>query len=160
MSPDKFRVYGWHKSFGIAILMLAALRLAWKLRNMSPKLPSWMSKFDVFAAESVHTLLYVIIFVMPLSGWAMSSASGLHVSFFGLFTLPDLVAPDKPLAGFLRQFHNIMAWVIIGVVSLHAFAALLHHFYYKDNILRKMLPFGKLKEENDAHDTRPAGFKL
>jgi cytochrome b561 len=159
-SPGRFKLVGWHKSVGISILLLAVLRLTWKFVTISPPLPNWMSKLDRFAAHSAHMLLYVIMLVMPLSGWAMSSAMGYHVSVFGLFTLPDLIAPDKDAGHTLSVFHGYLAWVIVAVVTLHALAALLHHFYYRDTILRRMLPFAQLNEENDAHHTRPADLKL
>jgi len=140
-SPDKFRIYGLHKSIGAIVLVLALLRLGWRMRNAVPMLPQWMRRSEQFLAHASHAMLYALIIVMPLSGWMMSSAGGFPVSVFGLFTLPDLVAPDKVLAGTLRDLHGLLAYIIIGLVTLHALAALLHHFYYKDNILRRMLPF-------------------
>jgi len=145
MGPDKFRVYGLHKSFGITVLILAALRLGWKTVNQSPLLPDSMRNIENFLAKSGHALLYVLMFAMPISGWAMSSAAGLPVSVFGWFTLPNFVDPDKPLSHTLRETHELIAYAIIAVVSLHILAALLHHFYYKDNVLRRMLPFIKVE---------------
>ena len=143
MSPDTFRLIGLHKSFGIIILALATLRLIWKWMNESPLLPDAMNRLEKFLAKAGHFALYVFMFAMPLSGWAMSSAAGLHVSVFGLFTLPDLVAPDKELKHQLVELHSTMAWILMGLIALHVLAALLHHFYYKDNVLRRMLPFGE-----------------
>lgn len=143
VSPDKFRVYGLHKSFGITVLAVAAVRLMWKAANDSPLLPDAMNKLEQLAAKAGHALLYVLMFAMPLSGWAMSSAAGLPVSVFGWFTLPNLVAPDNELKKILRETHEWLAWALIIMISLHVLAALLHHFYYKDNVLRRMLPFTK-----------------
>jgi len=143
-SPDKFRIYGLHKSIGAMVLVLALLRLIWRMRNTVPALPEWMRRSEQFLAHASHAVLYALIIVMPLSGWLMSSAGGFTVSVFGLFTLPNLVAPDKALAEALRDLHGLLAYVIIGLVTLHALAALLHHFYYKDNILRRMLPFAAI----------------
>lgn len=143
-TPDKFRIYGLHKSFGIVVLALAGLRLGWRLINSVPALPQHMRNIEKLLAHASHWTLYALIIAMPLSGWMMSSASGFPVSVFGLFTLPDLVAPDKVLSGNLRDLHGLLAYAIIVMVSLHALAALLHHFYHKDNILRRMLPFTAL----------------
>lgn len=139
-SPDKFKIYGLHKSFGIAVLALMALRFGWKLVNVSPALPPHMRAIEKLAARAAHWLLYALLIAMPFSGWMMSSAAGFPVSVFGLFTLPDLVAPDKTLAGNLKELHELLAFAILCVVMLHALAALLHHFYHKDDVLRRMLP--------------------
>src|SRR4051812_37121726 len=73
LSPAKFKIYGLHKSFGITILSLAALRLLWKWINESPLLPDAMNKLEKFLAKAGHAGLYVLIFAMPLTGWCMSS---------------------------------------------------------------------------------------
>lgn len=140
-SPDKFFIYGLHKSFGIIVLLLAALRLIWKIRSLTPELPNAMSKLDKRAAHGAHWLLYALMFALPLSGWAMSSAAGFPVSVFGLFTLPDLAAPDKILKGIMHEAHWLLAYALMAIISVHAAAALWHHFYHRDNVLRRMLPF-------------------
>lgn len=140
-SPDKFKIYGLHKSFGILVLALMALRLGWRLINISPTLPDNMRRIEKLGAHAAHWALYALIIAMPLSGWMMSSASGFPVSVFGLAPLPDLVAADKVLKGILCDAHELLAYAIIALVTLHALAALLHHFYHKDNVLRRMLPW-------------------
>jgi len=139
--PDKFKIIGLHKSFGITVLTLAVLRLLWKSANTAPVLPAMLNVWEKYAAHAGHALLYVLMFAMPLSGWIMSSASGFPVSVFGLFTLPNLVAPDKELKHNMVELHSILAWVLIVMVSLHVLAALLHHYYYKNDVLRRMLPW-------------------
>jgi len=140
MSPDKFKLFGLHKSFGITVLTLVTLRLLWKLVNAAPLLPDTLSALEKFLAHAGHWTLYALMFLMPFSGWMMSSAAGLPVSVFGWFTLPDLVAPDKDLKEIFREVHKTAAWTLIVMVGLHVLAALLHHFYYKDNVLVRMLP--------------------
>ncbi|MDE3059731.1 MAG: cytochrome b [Pseudomonadota bacterium] len=149
-SPDKFKLYGLHKSFGISVLALVTLRLLWKAANIQPVLPDGMRVWEKWAAHAGHALLYVLIIAMPFSGWAMSSAAGLPVSVFGWFTVPNLVAPDKALKHDLQELHETLAWVLIVAVTLHVLAALLHHFYYKDNVLRRMLPFCRGNDAQDA----------
>jgi cytochrome b561 len=151
VSPDKFKLYGLHKSVGITVLTLAVLRLVWKAVNHSPVLPATVPVWERFLAHAGHLVLYFLMLCMPLSGWAMSSASGLTVSVFGWFTLPNLVEPDPALKQLFREMHGYLAWAIIVMVSLHILAALLHHFYYKNNVLRRMLPFSK--EEKYAQDS-------
>lgn len=142
-TPDKFKVYGLHKSIGITVLALATLRLLWKTRNIAPLLPASMRAIEKFLAHAGHLALYVFMLLMPLSGWMMSSAAGFPVSVFGLFTLPDLVPPDNAMKNVYRAIHEYSAYALMALIALHVLAALTHHFYYKDNVLTRMLPFRK-----------------
>ena len=142
MGPDKFKLIRIHKSIGIIILVLVALRLVWKSVNLAPLLPVSLRRFETFLAHAGHAFLYVLMFATPLSGWIMSSAMGFPVSVFAWFTLPNLVSPDGVLKRELMEVHTVLAWIIIVTVSLHVLAALLHHFYYRNNVLVRMLPFG------------------
>lgn len=144
LSPDKLRLYQLHKSFGIAIMGVALLRLLWRLLNPVPEMPAAMARWEKQAAHVTHAVLYILMLLVPLIGWIMSSASGYPVSVFGLFVMPNLVQPDKELAEFLAEVHETLAWGMLALVGLHVAAALKHHFINKDNVLRRMLPFGCL----------------
>ena len=139
-SPDKFKLIGLHKEFGIVVLVLALLRLGWKILDVSPLLPANFDKFAKFAAKAAHFSLYILMLAMPLTGWLMSSAAGFSVSMFGWFLLPNLIAPDEAFGHDMRDLHGILGNIFIALIALHVLAALLHHFYYRDNILRRMLP--------------------
>jgi cytochrome b561 len=130
-----------HKSVGITILMLATLRLAWRVLNPTPVLPDTLKPYERFLAKFTHAALYGLIFAMPLSGWLMSSARNFSVSWFGLFPLPNLVGQDKKLYDTLHETHEVLAVTLIVVATLHVLAALKHHFFLKDDVLRRMLPF-------------------
>lgn len=130
-----------HKSVGITILMLAVLRLAWRWMNPSPALPDTLKPYERFLARFTHAALYVLLFAMPLSGWMMSSARNFTVSWFGLFELPNLAGQDKGLYESLHETHEILAAALIVIAVLHLLAALKHHFFLKDDVLRRMLPF-------------------
>jgi cytochrome b561 len=136
----KIALLARHKSVGITILMLAILRLAWRWTNPTPLLPPTLKPYERTLARVTHALLYVLLFAMPLSGWMMSSARGFPVSWFGFFTLPDLVPKNKPLYEVLLTTHETLAWVLGAVVALHVAAALKHHFWLRDDTLRRMLP--------------------
>src|SRR5579872_5716268 len=103
----KLKLYGWHKELGVLILMLAALRITWRLANTMPilTLPWW----EILAAKTLHWAFYGFMFAMPISGWLMTSASGLPVSFFGLFLLPDLISPNEHLRVILLEIHRWLA---------------------------------------------------
>ncbi|MDB5491354.1 MAG: cytochrome b561 family protein [Micavibrio sp.] len=138
---DKMQVFGLHKSVGILVLMLASLRLLWKLINTYPiPLPSHR-QWEKSLAALVHSLLYVMMFLMPLTGWLGSSAKGFSVSVFHLFTLPDLVARDKGLADLLWTVHEYAAYSLIVLIGLHFAGAMKHVVIDRDGTLRRMLPF-------------------
>ena len=127
-----------HKSVGMTILLLAVLRLVWRLLNPPPKLPQSMPVWQLTASAWTHRLMYLLLFFIPLSGWLMSSATAYSVSWFNLLTFPDLIAPDKDLAGILRNAHEISTKLLFIVVVLHVLAAFKHHYIDKDEILLRM----------------------
>jgi len=133
-----------HKSLGITILSLAVLRIVWRLYEPTPKALS-AHKLERLAAKLGHLGLYAVMIAMPLSGWMMSSAANFPVSVFGLFTLPNLVAPNKELFETLRTVHWGLSWAIAVLVGTHVAAALKHHFIDRDATLRRMLPHGTKK---------------
>jgi len=139
----KLALLARHKSFGMTVLMLAVLRLLWRLFNRPPELPSGMSKTETILARGTHAAFYVLLFAMPLTGWTMSSAKNYSVSWFGLFTWPNLISPDEHAFDLLRATHVIMSDVLLAIAILHIVAALKHHFWNKDDVLVRMVPFTK-----------------
>lgn len=140
LSAKKLKFYRWHKEIGILVLMLASVRLVWRFLNVTPKLPSTLAVWQKFAAHGLHAVLYLCLFAMPITGWLVSCAAGLQVSFFGLFLLPNLIGPDKPLQTLFAEIHELIGYGLIGMILGHVGAAFQHHFIYKDDILRRMLP--------------------
>ncbi len=137
ISMEKLKLYGWHKEFGLLVLMLVVLRMSWRWLNILPELD--LPRWEVIAARTVSWAFYFFMFAMPLTGWLMSSYAGLSVSFFGLFTMPDLVASDHDKIIIFKVIHEYLAYCLIATITLHILAALKHHFIDKDNILRRML---------------------
>jgi len=133
-----------HKSVGITILMLAVVRLLWRLGNTTPTLPLDLQPYERVLAHFTHIALYVLIFALPLSGWIVTSARGFPASWFNLFQLPDLVAKNQPLYEAMKETHEALAWTLGAVATLHLLAAFKHHFILKDNVLRRMLPFTRV----------------
>lgn len=132
----KFELYGWHKAFGILVLMLATLRLLWRMSNTTPALE--LPWYERLGARFAHFALYLLMICMPLSGWLMSSAGGYPTSFFGLFNLPNLVAPNEELHELFEEIHEWLAYGLISLIVIHTLGALKHHFIDKDNILKRM----------------------
>lgn len=140
ISLEKLKLYGWHKEWGIVILLLVCLRLLWRITHIEPLLPQTLPAWQKSIARAVHIAVYGCMFVMPLTGWMMSSAAGLSVSFFGLWTLPNLVSADENIRMLLQSIHAWLAYFFIALITLHTAAALKHHFIEKNDILRRMLP--------------------
>jgi cytochrome b561 len=143
LGMHKLALLARHKSFGMTVLMLAVLRLLWRLFNRPPELPAGMSKTERILAKATHAVFYVLLFVMPLTGWLMSSAKNYSVSWFGQFTWPNLIAPDEGWFEALRITHGLLSWLLLSLAVLHILAALKHHFWNKDDVLKRMLPFTK-----------------
>jgi cytochrome b561 len=139
-----------HKSVGMTILMLAILRLLWRVRTAPPALPSGMSRIEQVAARWTHRAFYVLLFAMPLTGWTMSSAKNYSVSWFGLFTWPNLIGKDETAFELLRTTHRALAYVLFSIAVLHILAALKHHFWNRDDVLVRMLPFAKAERTKSA----------
>ncbi len=137
-SPEKLELYANHKSVGIIILALAVLRLIWRWTHPAPPFPE-MPRWQVFAARASHCMLYALLFMMPLLGWAMSSAAGFPVSVFGLFTLPNLLQADREAFALFKELHELSAYLFIAIISLHIAAALYHHCIRRDDTLRRMV---------------------
>ena len=140
LGPAKIAVLAQHKSVGMTIFMLAMLRLLWRLVNPVPALPATTPRWQRVGAHLSHWALYTLILITPLFGWMMSSARNFSVSWFGLFTFPDLIQPDRPTYDLFHEIHEILAIAILCIAVLHAAAALKHHFFDRDNVLRRMLP--------------------
>lgn len=135
----KLRYFGWHKEYGMLALLIGLLRFVWRLSNRTPALPVSIPVWQKHSAHFVHWMFYVYMLLMPVTGWILTSAAGLPVSFFGLFVFPDLVSPSKNLMNTMILTHELMGYALIGAILLHTSAAFLHHFYYKDNVLRGMI---------------------
>ncbi|MGE5170934.1 MAG: cytochrome b [Rudaea sp.] len=129
-----------HFSLGVLIIVVMALRfvhrLSHRLAPAMPDAPAWERRW----AQAIHGLFYAILLVVPFLGWASASAHHLPVRFFGLFTLPDLAPPKARWALRAGDIHTYAMWTLLGIISLHAAAALYHHFVRRDGVLQRMLP--------------------
>jgi cytochrome b561 len=135
----KLKVYALHKSFGLTVLALTALRLLWRLFERRPPMlaaPRWQNAL----AALTHYGLYLLLLLVPLSGWWFNSTAGFPLKWFGLFKLPPLGGFDLALKQMARDRHEFLFWVLAATVALHAAAALWHHYRLRDRTLARMLP--------------------
>jgi cytochrome b561 len=146
LTPAKLRYFSWHKWAGVTVLLLATLRLLWRLTNRAPAYPAAMPAWQQRAAHALHGMLYVLIFAVPLSGYFYSLAAGVKVVYFGLFPLPVLIQPDPALKPILKAVHYWLNMLMAGLVGLHVAAALKHLLVDRDGIVQRMLPFSPPKE--------------
>lgn len=141
LSPTKLELYSWHKWLGVTIFMLAVLRVVWRLTHPPPPLPAALPPWQRHAAAVSHFLLYLLLLLIPVSGWLMSSALGVPTVYLRLVPLPDLVAKDKALGEQLQLVHATLNCTLAVLVAMHAAAALRHHCVDRDDVLQRMLPF-------------------
>lgn len=133
-----------HKAIGISVLVLTAGRVAWRLAHRPPPLPAGTPAWERGAAHATHWLLYLLLVVMPLSGWAMVSGPGPRrpLTWFGAFDIPYLPA-SSAAADAGASAHSLLGWVMLALVVLHVAAALRHHFLLRDAVLLRMLPVAR-----------------
>lgn len=146
--PSEYQAYMWHKSFGVVVLLLAVIRLFWRLGHTPPAYPATMKPHEKMLAKWVHWGFYVLIIAMPLSGWLMVSASQKYPTMvFNWFELPHLpvkpegAGPENDVHEALEEVHEIVSFYLaVAMVGVHVLAALKHQFLDKDNLLARMKP--------------------
>lgn len=141
---QKLGILATHKSVGITILLLAAFRLSWNFGvGERPRPVPGEPRYRLRLARASHTTLYALMVAMPVTGWMMSCAANTPVSYFGMITLPNLVSPQPGWVDALKLIHGSLFALLAAIVAVHASAALYHHFFLKDDVLRRMIPFIK-----------------
>ncbi len=135
--------YNWHKTTGITILILSLARLGWRFTHKVPPLPAHMNGLERFAARFTHVGFYAVMIGAPIGGWVTASATNFPTHLFNVdaLVLPRLPVPQSSefyeTAG---SVHGAGGWVILILLTLHAGAALKHHFVDRDGVLQRMIP--------------------
>lgn len=142
LMEDNKSLMGTHKSLGIAVLILALLRLVNRLRYIgnTPISVNAKGSLSSIFEKSVHGLLYICMLAIPVVGWLTSNAFGYPASFFGIFSLPTLIAKNEDLAENLGHLHGLGADIFVVLLGLHVLGGLVHLFMHKQNIFKRMLP--------------------
>jgi cytochrome b561 len=144
-SPQVFELYALHKSVGVTVFLLMIARLLWRLANPTPRLPAHMAGWERTAAIGTHWALYALLLGMPISGYVVNAAARFPLNVFDLFTVPRIIDPSPDMGELAATMHGLAGWVLVGMVAVHAGAALRHHFLKGDDILVRMLPFGSAR---------------
>ena len=140
LSPQKLKLYSWHKWVGITVLFLLPLRLLFRFLDPLDH-RAGLTALEVKASAAVHGVIYLLLFAVPMFGWLHSSAAGFPVVWLGVLPLPDLVGKDKALAEVFKELHEGSVNLLIALVVLHAAAALYHHHIRRDGVLARMVPW-------------------
>jgi cytochrome b561 len=129
-----------HKSIGMTVLCLVALRIVWRLIVGAPAYAEPLGRLIEAAARSGHLMLYALMIAMPVSGYVLSTAGGSEAPWFGLFAFPNLLPKDKALSEAGSQAHYLFAWGIAFVLVAHLGAVAWHAGVKRDTILTRMWP--------------------
>jgi cytochrome b561 len=127
-----------HEPLGIAILVFVLARIWWRLTHVPPPFPPGMSRVDRLAAKYSERLLYALLVVQPLIGWAMVSASGQPLVHFGSLYLPDIAPQNVTVFADLLRAHIVAAYLLYLVFAAHLAGVLLHTIVFRDRVLDRM----------------------
>jgi cytochrome b561 len=148
--PEKIKTYALHKSIGITILALVALRVLWRMYAGTPHPVPGSPRWQERIAAMTHAAIYLLLFAIPISGWVLNSAAGFPLQWFGLINLPHIVGESHDLHELAEEAHEIMFWALTLLVVAHAGAAFYHHLFQRDATLARMLPKGWLRTGDKA----------
>lgn len=146
LTLEKSNLYNFHKQTGLTILVLLIIRVIWRLTSPYPGAVESLSTMERYAAKLGHLALYLFMLAIPLSGILMVNSYGYPLKFWGVFTLPAIIGAQSDSASeLISKVHEILANVMIAFVALHILAALKHHIIDKNEVLLRMIPFGRKK---------------
>jgi len=138
--PLRGTTFGIHFTIGFLVLTFSAARIIWRQFNLHPDHPPQATQFQLIAARLAHISLYLLLFIMPMTGAFSVWLNGFPLTIFELITIASPVATDKALGLIFSQIHTVAAWVMAATVMAHLLAALWHHFVMHDQTLMQMLP--------------------
>jgi cytochrome b561 len=133
-----FLIGSVHKPVGMILFVLGCFFVLWRLANTRPLWPKVMVFWERAAARTTHVLLFLMMLLMPLTGILMSQYAHKKIVFWGGFVLPQWFAQDKAMASWFHDTHGLLSYLILFLFFLHVFAALKHHFWDRDNLLKGM----------------------
>lgn len=138
-SDPREALKSWHFMLGLTVFFIVWLRLIMRLGQIVPEIKPMLSPGQQRLAFFVHIILYGFMIIMPVLGWLLLSSEGKIIPFYGA-ELPALISENKVLGEWIEEVHEIIGSVGYVLIGLHAVAALVHHYFQKDNTLLRMLP--------------------
>ncbi|WP_444889392.1 cytochrome b [Microbulbifer sp. DLAB2-AA] len=147
-----------HKGIGILLLIALVLRLLWRSVNITPRAAPGTPRWQALTASGIHNLIYLLLLAIMLSGYLISTADGRPIDVFGWFSVAATIQGIPNQEDIAGSLHEILAWTLIILISIHALAALKHHFFDKDVTLRRMLGLSgmptRLNKQNTVTTTK------
>lgn len=128
-----------HKALGLLVLEIAILKIFWKSFSGNPPLPATVTGWERMVATGTHHFLLAMMFVLPLTGYTISTSEGQAISFFDWYELQALFPVNERLRDLAIDLHFYLAYITAVIVLMHAAAAVKHQIINKDGILRRML---------------------
>ncbi len=126
-----------HKGMGVLLFLLLLVRISWRGKNPAPQ--PLGTHWEKRLARITHGLLYGLLLACMICGYLISTADGRPLEVFNWFSLPATLSNLPEQEDIAGEIHEILAYILIGLSSLHALAALKHHFYNRDRTLKRML---------------------
>ena len=145
-----------HRSIGVTVWLVTLIRFVWRQFSRFPNWPAGMPQLMRFAAHWSEYALYALLLIQPILGLLHTNAHGDRVNLFFLGQLPALIGQDRPLARQLLEVHEIVGLLLLGLIAVHASAALYHHLWRRDDTLAAMLPQG-MRRQYRPIEARVAG---
>jgi len=139
-AANRTDLYLLHKSIGVIILFLVIIRIINRFTNYYPPLPDTMKRWEIILAHFNHTLVYILMLLVPLSGYLMSNAFGYPVLLFGV-ELPFLMQKNLELAPMIHESHWILAYILIAALVLHIAGVIKHRYFDRPehDVLKRMI---------------------
>lgn len=128
-----------HKSLGMAVLAVAAVKIAWVVYEGKPAFADTMQPWERAAATAVHHLFYLLMLLIPVTGYVISTSAGDGISIFGLFEVPAVLPASETMRDIAIELHFWLSYATLALVVVHALAALKHQFIDRDGTLRRIL---------------------
>ena len=135
--PNSAWYFKLHKSFGLVAAMLVFFRLIWRFRHQPAPLPSSVPFWQAKLSRTIHFLLYLCMLVMPMTGFIGASLSNYGAGFFGI-ELAGWIKQNHPLSEQFFNVHGVIAWILVGLITLHSLAAMKHLLINKDKVFQRM----------------------
>lgn len=126
-----------HRSVGVILFAMMLAHAAWRYTNPRPAAIGSVTQRK--AAAWMHRLIYILMYLLVLSGYLISTADGRGIDVFGLFSVPASISGLQSQADIAGEVHELLAFALIALTILHALAALKHHFVDRDQTLKRML---------------------
>jgi cytochrome b561 len=154
-TPLDTALFNWHKTLGGIVLLVTLFRIAWRFHDGPPAYPPAIQPIERVLAHAVYWLFLFMLVWMPVTGLLLTTFGGHPTKLFNVLQLPQLLAPDKGLAGLFGAMHIAGQWAVYALLVLHLGAVAMHLIWRRDGVLGRMLPENAAEPAPTAAPARP-----